>query len=186
MPSYRKPTRRNSLRKTWHDYTQPGDYFVTVCTVDHLHLLGEITENDMNLSDFGRVVRYNWQHIMEITPNFNSPEWVIMPNHLHAIVTITYPESLESPSVPNPDWKKRTNVSSNSLSAIMRTFKSVTTRRINKMQHSPGRDVWQQNYYDHIIEDRQTFFATRNYIRNNPANWPHDPEHENNLREWNT
>ena len=63
-----------------------------------------------------------------------------------------------------------------SLGAIVGNFKSVTTRRVNRMRHSPGARVWQRNYYEHIIRDEDTLRRVREYILNNPARWDEDRE----------
>jgi REP element-mobilizing transposase RayT len=62
------------------------------------------------------------------------------------------------------------------LGAIVGNFKSVTTRRINRMRHSPGARVWQRNYYEHIIRDEDALERVREYILNNPARWDEDRE----------
>ncbi len=44
---------RRSIRKKGHDYSGPGDYFVSLCTPGREPLLGEITEDRISLSPFG-------------------------------------------------------------------------------------------------------------------------------------
>jgi REP element-mobilizing transposase RayT len=36
--------------------------------------------------------------------------------------------------------------------------------------------VWQRNYYEHIIRGEKGLNAIREYIRTNPARWQNDPE----------
>ncbi len=36
--------------------------------------------------------------------------------------------------------------------------------------------VWQRNYYEHIIRNKQSLDEIRQYIVNNPFNWERDPE----------
>jgi len=64
-----------------------------------------------------------------------------------------------------------TNVVPGSLGAIVRSFKSVVTRRINIMRNTPGAPVWQRNYYEHIIRTDRALNAIRRYIADNPRRW---------------
>jgi REP element-mobilizing transposase RayT len=34
------------------------------------------------------------------------------------------------------------------LQRIIQNFKSITTRRINRVRHTPGGKVWQRNYFE--------------------------------------
>jgi REP element-mobilizing transposase RayT len=75
-------------------------------------------------------------------------EWVIMPNHVHAIVW------------PKPDYV---------LSDILKSWKQFTSRRAEKILGMNGNEpFWQSEVYDHWIrnEDEKTRIAR--YIRNNP------------------
>jgi len=69
-----------------------------------------------------------------------------------------------------------TGLSPGSLGAIIGNFKSVTTRRINRVRHSPGLRVWQRNYYERIIRNERELNAIRQYIHDNPARWDADEE----------
>jgi putative transposase len=64
-----------------------------------------------------------------------------------------------------------TNVVPGSLGAIIRSFKSAVTRRINIMRNTPGAPVWQRNYYEHIIRTDRALNAIRRYIADNPRRW---------------
>jgi len=64
-----------------------------------------------------------------------------------------------------------------SLGAIVGNFKSITTRRINRMRHTPGGQVWQRNYWEHIIRNQAAYERIRQYIENNPALWEEDQLH---------
>ena len=61
-----------------------------------------------------------------------------------------------------------------SLSTIMRQFKSMVTKRINRRRDTPGAPVWQRNFYERIVRIRQELDRIRAYIRQNPARWPQD------------
>lgn len=65
---------------------------------------------------------------------------------------------------------------SGSLGAIIGQFKSVTTKRINRLRTTPGAPVWQRNYYDRIIRDEREYERIHDYIEANPLNWHKDEE----------
>jgi REP element-mobilizing transposase RayT len=66
---------------------------------------------------------------------------------------------------------------SGSLGAVIQNFKSVSTRKINRMRNNSGCPVWQRNYYEHVIRNEDDLANIRQYIANNPLKWDLD---ENN------
>ena len=79
---------RRSIRKKNHDYSDPGDYFVTMCTRGREPLLGDITEDRICLSAFGVIVREEWDHMSERFPGIRLDAFTIMPNHVHGVITL--------------------------------------------------------------------------------------------------
>ncbi len=65
---------------------------------------------------------------------------------------------------------------------IIRQFKTFSARRINKIQNSPGQQVWQRSYYDHIIRKEKSLDNIRLYIRENPPSWETDRNNPENLK----
>lgn len=194
MPSQYDPTKhhRGSIRLRGYDYTSAGAYFVTIVTHDRECTFDNIV--------FRRVVEYNWQQIPRHFPNVELDEWVVMPNHIHGIIIIVNDERNDArrgEALPQ-GVSKRTpiaisendsnqnlergnasplhGVERGSLGAIVGNFKSITTRRINKIRHSRGISIWQRNYYEHIVRDEHDFNRIRAYIIANPAQWTTDHE----------
>lgn len=62
--------------------------FLTLCTQYHKHLFGRIIDGKMILDEFGRIVRDEWEISEKIRNEIKLHEYVIMPNHFHAIVEI--------------------------------------------------------------------------------------------------
>jgi REP element-mobilizing transposase RayT len=81
---YRIPS--NRLRN-W-DYSGNGSYFITVVTQNRICNLGEIVNNEMVLSDFGQIVKIQWEKSFELRNELFVYEYIIMPNHLHAIIIL--------------------------------------------------------------------------------------------------
>lgn len=76
-------------------------------TQHRVYSLGEIVAADipvMRLSDFGKNVDTEWQKSFEIRNELFLDEYIIMPNHLHAIVIINNNESM---TVDEPVADKR-------------------------------------------------------------------------------
>ena len=79
---YRIPS--NRLRG-W-DYSSNGHYYITIVTADRKRLFGEIVNGEMVLNDWGRIVYDEFFKSFEMRAELFLGEFVLMPDHLHAIV----------------------------------------------------------------------------------------------------
>ncbi len=61
---------------------------------------------------------------------------------------------------------------SKTIGSIVRGYKIGVTKWIR--QNSDIHDVWQRNYYEHIIRDEQSYTNITEYIINNPSKWSAD------------
>jgi len=79
---------RRSIRLKGYDYTQPGAYFVTICTQNREFLFGDIVDGAMRLNLFGEIVRDEWFKTAEVQQNviLYLYEFVVMPNHIHGVI----------------------------------------------------------------------------------------------------
>jgi hypothetical protein len=58
------------------------------------------------------------------------------------------------------------------LGAIIGSFKSETTRRVNRLNGTPGRSLWQPNYHERVIREQTgEIWLIAHYIAENPKNW---------------
>ena len=78
-----------NLRASWHEYNG-GMYFVTFCTKDRMHYLGEIADGKMNLSEVGKFADEQFKNVTAHYPYSEIPLWVVMPDHIHAIIIIDH------------------------------------------------------------------------------------------------
>jgi REP element-mobilizing transposase RayT len=164
---------RKSIRLKEYDYSQAGDYFVTICTQNHECKFGEIVNGEMHLNNFGMVVEDCWKGISLHFKNVELDEYIIMPNHLHGILILNEPVGTRhAVSLPEQFGKPI----SGSVSTIVRSFKSAVTKGINQMRSTPGVPIWQQRYYDRIIRDEKELNNVRDYIANNVLAWAFDTE----------
>lgn len=168
---------RRSIRLQGWDYRQGGAYFVTISTHERVHLFGEVVNGAMMMSDFGRIVTEEWERTVQLRSYVRVDAFVVMPNHVHGIVWIVEDETTSvGAQRPCAPATPPTNVLPRSLGAIVRASKSAVTKRINQIRDIPGAPVWQRNYYERIIRNERELNAIREYIQNNPANWPSDTE----------
>ncbi len=72
--------------------------------------------------------------------------WVIMPNHVHLLLT---------PQV--------------SASKLLGSLKASTARRANLLLHRSGQPFWQDESYDHLVRTGDEFRRIQRYIENNPV-----------------
>ncbi len=87
MKTINQPHRR-SIRLKEYDYSQPGEYFVTICTHDHKCTLGEIINGEMQLNEIGKIAEEEWLRTAIIRPDIQLDLYVIMPNHIHGIIVL--------------------------------------------------------------------------------------------------
>lgn len=189
---------RRSIRLKGYDYSQDGAYFVTLCTYNRECLFGKIHNKKMILSALGKIVADEWEKTPQIRKEIKLDEWVLMPNHFHAVVFIindshrtgdyctgdqpvarTWHPSIprtSHPLIPRTSLPSiaPTGPKSKSIAALMAGFKSSVTKHINKKRNRPGCPVWQRNYYEHIVRNEESLNRIRKYIQNNPLKWDLD------------
>ncbi|MCS6925746.1 MAG: hypothetical protein NZ578_07585, partial [Candidatus Binatia bacterium] len=72
---------RRSIRLKGHDYSQPGAYFVTICTHDRSCLFGDVVDGKMRLNDAGQIVADTWYDLPNHVGGLVLDAFVVMPNH---------------------------------------------------------------------------------------------------------
>jgi REP element-mobilizing transposase RayT len=82
---------RRSIRLRGHDYSGGGAYFVTVCVQDKAFLFGQILDNEMVLSEPGRIVEGVWRALPARFPSVVLDVHRVMPNHFHGTIVIPGP-----------------------------------------------------------------------------------------------
>jgi DNA-binding Lrp family transcriptional regulator/REP element-mobilizing transposase RayT len=161
----RKPT-----RLAHYDYSQNGAYFITLCTHNRECLFGEIQNGIMVPNNYGKIVIEEWLKSEIIRAEIELDEFVLMPNHIHGILSIDRRGDrqvvLNHASGPKPK----------SLGSFIAGFKSTVTKQINNIRNKPGIPVWQRNYYEHVVRNEDDLFEIREYIVNNPIKWELDKE----------
>ncbi|PQV65257.1 REP element-mobilizing transposase RayT [Abditibacterium utsteinense] len=159
---------RYSFRYRDYDYRRNGAYHVVICSHERRNVFGEIRDGQMRLNRFGIIVDEEWYLSSEKRAEIVLDTFVIMPNHVHGLVFIAWPDD-QTFEVP-PETPVVTPAS---LGAFVRGFKSAVTKRIGE-QRGQQTLVWQRLYWDRIIRDERELENTRRYIEENPAQWEND------------
>ena len=94
----RRKHHRRSIRLAGYDYSDPGAYFVTLCTYGRECVFGAVAAGAVRLNDCGLVAREEWLRTGAVRPGVVLDAFVVMPNHIHGIIILT----LESQSQPFP------------------------------------------------------------------------------------
>jgi len=124
----------------------------------------------MTLSNAGRMVDETWPRMPERFATVELGGHVVMPNHLHGILTLTATESGDL----RDDGP--------ALSDVIHWFKRQTIRlyadgvRLQGWRPYDGR-LWQGGFMDHIIRNRREWDRLSHYIENNVAMWEDDSFH---------
>ena len=143
-----------------YDYSQPGFYFVTICTLEHRLVFGTIVDEQVNLRSPGQIAQSVWVTLPRRFAHVKLDEYIFMPNHMHAIIEL---DDLD-PAHPGP----RT-----ALWEIVRIFKAATSYQIRRSQGNPW-FAWQDGYYDMVIKTESALQRICQYIVENPMHWTRD------------
>jgi REP element-mobilizing transposase RayT len=159
------PHHRRSVRLKGWDYTTAGAYFVTICTQGRAPLFGCLADGTMTLNDAGRMVDAAWRALPARFPSVEVGPYVIMPDHLHALVIL---HGVDPP--PTAGHATATT----SLAGVVGALKSITTdeyaRRVHTGEWPPFvTRLWQRGYYEHVARDDKELGAIAEYIANNPV-----------------
>lgn len=155
---------RKSYRLKGYDYASAGYYFVTINSKDFQYIFGEIIEGIMYPNRLGEIIQEEWEYTGKLRENIKLYEYVVMPNHFHAIIEICY--SKNKNNIPG-EFK----ASKDTLSSIISGFKGSVTRR-NNLWHPKNKDsVWHGRFYDRIIRTQRELLNVKNYIKDNVKKW---------------
>jgi len=153
---------RQSLRNSQINYRN-GWFFVTVQVARNKSVFGSIVGERCVLNDFGRAVVEYWAKLPEKYPELEVFEWVLMPNHFHALLRVHYRETNRE----------------HHLGFLMSRFKGGTGFLYGKFKREGlvediVEHLWQRDYWDDLVTSDAEFAAIAKYIRENPANWSRD------------
>lgn len=141
--------KRKSPRIPGYDYSSVNFYFITICTSEKKCIFG----NKGILNWMGKTAEENLLQIPELNPGICLEKYVVMPNHIHAVLSIQQQGKYN-------------------MATVIGQYKMSVTKRIREKK--PGIQVWQRSFHDHIIRNQGSFEKIWTYIENNPLKWEED------------
>ena len=151
-----------SLRNPNINY-RSGWWSVSVQVAKNKSILGAIVGDKVVLNELGRAVEAYWKGLPAKYPELEIFEFVVMPNHFHALLRIHYASTNRE----------------HHLGFLMSRFKGGTSFIYGKMRRAGevediGDGLWQRDYWDDLVSSEVEFKGWQKYIRENPANWSSD------------
>ena len=151
-----------SLRNPNINY-QSGWWSVSIQVAKNKSILGAIVGEKVVLNTLGRAVDDYWRTLPKKYPELEIFDYVVMPNHFHALLRIHYMPSNRE----------------HHLGFLMSRFKGGTSFIYGKMRRTGGVEdigekLWQRDYWDDLVSSEEEFKGWQKYIRENPANWSSD------------
>jgi REP element-mobilizing transposase RayT len=164
---YRDLPARHTTRLHDFNYSSNNLYYVTICTKNRECIFVGADYHPpeiIQLSKIGNIAKQCWEEIPNHYSFVSLNQFVIMPNHVHGIISIEHKMRADN----NPPLHMVTGT----VGAIVRGYKIGVTKWCR--QNTNIYDVWQRNYYEHIIRDQKDLERIQKYIRSNPASWTKD------------
>ena len=145
------------------DYGSAGCYFLTFCTRERRCVLSQIVGRDdpgapsVILTAYGRSLRSFLNTLSAAYPNVTLHHFVIMPNHVHLLLSIDPPE----PGAPGSSRPTQ------QVSRIIAALKRFTNQKA-------GTNLWQSTFHDHVVRNEADYLRIWAYIGTNPLKWRED------------
>ena len=155
------PQRKHPRLKEF-DYASAGAYFITICTHERRCILSKIVGRglapaEVQLTTYGAIAKEQLHLLPERFPSLSIDHYVIMPNHIHAVLFLEgRAEMCSRPTITD----------------IVCAYKSLTTRACKK--EIPCCKIFQTSFYEHVIRGRKDYLKIAEYILNNPKQWELD------------
>ena len=121
-------------------------------TRDRIPIFGTPTRTGILLTDAGRIVHESWLSVPERFSSVDVDAFVVMPDHVHAIIFL----------LP-------VNCRSTHLGQVVGWTKQRATRMIACLASPCQTPLWQRSFNDRIIRNREALIRVRNYVKMNPA-----------------
>ena len=183
---------RDFLGLKKYDYSQPGAYFMTICTDNRICYFGNVVDGIMISFTIIEAVREIWLEIPKRFQCIDLDAFIIMPNHVHGIIIINKEGSslirqtykINYRNNPNMRFINQSTIKTNNcvltenpqqtVGQIIRYFKAKSSKIIHESGFQHFR--WQRNYYEHVVRSAKELDCIREYIINNPVKWELDRE----------
>lgn len=131
-----------------HSFTQRQEYYERFVVQFHKWLDAGHGRCVLSDAEVRTIVEIAIKHFVD--DRYKLREWIVMPNHVHAIVT---------------------PIGSEQLSRILQSWKSYTAKQINRVLGQEG-PVWQKESFDHIVRSPEQLERIERYIHENARGLP--------------
>ncbi|MBL7811902.1 MAG: hypothetical protein JNL57_06725 [Bacteroidetes bacterium] len=176
----RKPNRLKGF-----DYATSALYFITSCVQGRINCFGKIHNGEMHCSPYGKIAQNQWEWLQQQYTYIVSHAFVVMPDHIHAVIEITNPVhpvgsgrdltlqqplrdlTLQQPSHDLTLQDEPTKIKS--LSELIGAYKTTTSKCIHQAGFPEFK--WQRSFHDHIIRNAAEYQRIIRYILTNPQRW---------------
>ena len=158
---------RKHPRLSTYDYSNNGAYFITICIKDRQRILSNIVRrtesisNNMNqnfyelqLTTIGRIAEKYIKLIPAYYLNVLVDKYVIMPDHIHILLSVENSEK----------WRAESTRPTINISRIVGALKRLIQKEV-------GYKIFQDSYYDHIIRGQNDYVNIWEYINTNVIRW---------------
>ncbi|MCC5844474.1 MAG: transposase [Verrucomicrobia bacterium] len=167
---------RRSIRLKGHDYAGGGVYFVTICA--HREIIG-VTGRKPFTGEMRELIEERIRITAEKCAQMRWGEWVIMPDHFHAII---YMEKGKLglgdvvggfKAAVSREWNRATQASPIRAVGARPASPHASPVRAgpappNAPPNAPRPRIWHRNFYERIVRSREAEARIAEYIRMNP------------------
>ena len=165
MDNKKELPKRKHPRLDNFDYSSNGAYFITICTQNRRcvlsHVVGRGLAPAASCIEYTSLGKIAEQQLFLLAARYSCiaiDQYVIMPNHIHAILIL---KSEAAGASPRP-----------TIMDIVCTYKSLTTRECKKNGYQ-GK-LFQTSFFEHVIRGREDYDEIVKYICENPVRWCYD------------
>ena len=142
------PSRKQHQLKE-HDYKANGSYFLTIVTKQRIEALGRVENKSMVLSSIGQAAAGCIGKIEEIYPSVRISASVVMPNHVHLLLSLM--DDRRNPSIQR----------------VIQQWKGAVSKQAEY-------SLWQDGFDDRLILTAERYNIIKAYIKSNPSKWMND------------
>ncbi len=161
------PNRKKNRLENF-DYSENGAYFITICTQNRKKILSNINVGTgvldcpkTVLTEYGKIADKYINQLNDFYKNISVDKYVIMPDHIHLLITVSNDVCGQSGTPVPTDNNFRLDNKNSIIAKFVSTFKRFCNKEY-------GINIWQQRYYDHIIRNQADYNEVWEYINTNP------------------